>query len=111
MNASIDQWIRHERSRRRINAFYIFVAAVGGVFAVKGNYAVFAAAPAILLCAGFSNVCMLLGRPQIEATDEEIRSAAKAGPAWFARIVAKLDDTDQAADSSLEIAPSSSDNA
>jgi hypothetical protein len=38
-----------------------------------------------------ANVALLLATPPVSATDEEIRAAAAAGPAWLKRMVNKLD--------------------
>lgn len=44
------------------------------------------------LLLGMANVALLLGSPPVSATSEEIRAAAKVGPGWLKRQVAKLDD-------------------
>ena len=45
----------------------------------------------VAIAAGLSNVMMILTRPNIEASDDEIRFASTVGPFWFARLIAKLE--------------------
>lgn len=91
MNESVAAWIRHENNRRLLNRFYIALAVLCAVMTVTVPVIGLAALVFIPMFAGMSNVCMLLGRPRIEASDAEIRTSAAIGPRWFASLIAKLD--------------------
>jgi hypothetical protein len=90
VNPSLHQWIKHETVRRRLNIFYILVAALTILLATLIAPGAYIFLPVIALFAGFSNVCMILSRPSIEASDSDFFFAADVSPKWFRRVVLKL---------------------
>lgn len=91
MNISVKYWIKHEQRRRLLNSFYILLALLLVVLAVVVSMGALIPLVFVALAAGLSNVLMILGRPSLEATDEEIRFASTVGPYWFTRLVSRLD--------------------
>jgi hypothetical protein len=91
MNESVKAWVRHEKSRRIQNCFYILLAVLCIFFAATVSTGGLLLLPFVGMSAGMSNVCMLLSRPRLEATDEDIRAASEVGPRWFSRLIDKLD--------------------
>lgn len=91
MNESVKFWIRHEKSRRLQNGLYLLLAGVCIVFAATVSPGGLLILPFIGIFAGLSNVCMLLSRPSVQATDQEIRDSSEIGPNWFSKLIDKLD--------------------
>jgi hypothetical protein len=91
VNLTVKHWIKHEESRRLLNGFYILLALL--LIGIAAVVSIGALIPLVFvaLAAGLSNVLMILARPNLEASDEEIRLASIVGPNWFARLVSRFD--------------------
>lgn len=89
---TIRSWVSHENSRRKLNAVYlVFYGLIILIAAVKSYVPILLVLPVVGLFHGFSNVAMILGRPEVHDSDEEISQYAESGPAWFKRIISKIE--------------------
>lgn len=93
----MEAWIAHQQYIRRFNwamtvmlVIGLLIAwSVGGLHLMGTIFLVEIVAGGLFI--GMANVALLLGTPAINASDEEIRTAAAIGPRWLKRLVAKLD--------------------
>lgn len=90
-------WIAHQRYVRRFNTAAAALFGVGLVLAfVVGGPRVTGILFLVEIVAGglfigMANVALSLGTPPVNASDDEIRAAAAAGPRWLKRLVTRLD--------------------
>ncbi|HEK3716920.1 TPA: hypothetical protein ACKRQV_000109 [Pseudomonas aeruginosa] len=99
-------WIAHQRYVRRFNTAVAALFGIGLVlaFAVGGPHVTgilfLVEIVAGGLFIGMANVALLLGTPPVNASGDEIRAAAAAGPRWLKRLVTRLDTQPQETDRS-----------
>lgn len=109
MNPTIAAYISARKTERCFNAYFAVLHGLvisGGVYAIvtigspaQVLLAALVGIGAIGLFQGFANVCLILARPRIDATNDEIVAAAENGPPWFRKLVARLSDQKTAAES------------
>lgn len=93
----MDAWIAHQQHIRRFNMAMVALLVIGlvavGVIGGPRMAGVFFFVELVVggLLVGLANVALLLGTPPINASEEEIRAAAVAGPKWLKHLVDKLD--------------------
>lgn len=91
MTPSLQHWLRYEQQRRVMNGVYILMVIVCVVLSFTVSVGILISLPFVGIAAGLSNVCLLVGRPSIDATDDEIRQAAVEMPSWAQRRISGLD--------------------
>lgn len=91
VDPSLQRWLRYEQQRRVMNGVYILMAIVCAALSFTISAGILISLPFVGIAAGLSNVFLLVGRPSIDATDDEIRQAAVEMPPWAQRRISRLD--------------------